>query len=288
MVTAVDAATVDVDAENVAAVAPAAIVTLAGTLTAAMPLEIAITAPPAGAALESVAVPCELAPPVTLDGFTATLCKLAAGGGGVTVSAAVRVVPLYVPVRVAAVFADTADVVMVNAALVAPAIIVTVAGTAATALLLLESDTTAPPDGAAAVSVTVPIDDVPPTVDDGFTLSALSVAGPLVVTCGRAATASRKKSRDVELATLMTRRRKLALARLAALQVRPHVSVAPPSVNVARAVPSVPVAFAAVQVAPPSAESCTHIRGAPDVLSARARSRTSMPAIAEPAGVTNP
>ena len=152
-------------------------------------------------------------------------------------------------------FADTVDVVMLNDALVAPAAIGTVAGTAATALLLLESDTTAPPDGAAAVSVTVPVDDVPPTVDDGFTLSALSVAGPLVVTCGRTATASRKKSRDVELATLMTRRRKLAFARLAALHVRPHVSVAPPSVNVVKAVPSVLVLFAAVQVAPPSAES---------------------------------
>jgi hypothetical protein len=65
----------------------------AGTLTAALPLDRAITAPPAGAALESVAVPCELAPPVTLDGSTATLCKLAAGGGGVTVSVALCVVP---------------------------------------------------------------------------------------------------------------------------------------------------------------------------------------------------
>ena len=93
MVTGVDAATVDVDAENVAVVAPAVIVMFAGTLTAALPLESAITAPPAGAAPESVAVPCELPPPVTLDGFTVTLCKLAAGGGGVTVSVAVRVVP---------------------------------------------------------------------------------------------------------------------------------------------------------------------------------------------------
>ena len=93
MVTGVDAATVDVDAENVAVVAPAATVMFAGTLTAALPLDSAITAPPAGAALESVAVPCEPAPPVRLVGFIVTLCKLAAGGTGVTVSVAVRVVP---------------------------------------------------------------------------------------------------------------------------------------------------------------------------------------------------
>ena len=185
-------------------------------------------------------------------------------------------------------FDDTAAVVTLNDAPVAPAAIVTVAGTAAAALLLLDSDTTAPPDGAAAVSVTVPVDAVPPTVDDGFTLSALSVAAAAAVVCGRTATASRKKSRDVELATLVTRRRKLAFDRFAALHVRPHASVAPPSVTVLSAVPSVPVAFAAVHVAPPSAESWMHIRGEPDVLSTRARTRTSMPAIAEPSGIGKP
>lgn len=193
IVTGVDAATVDVDAENVADVVPAATVTFAGTVTAALPLDSETTAPPAGAALESVTVPCELAPPVTLVGFIVTLCKLAAGGGS---------------------------------------------------------------------------------------------EAPVV--CARTATASRKKSRAVELATLMTRRRKLAFSRFAALHVRPHVSVAPPSVIVVSAVPSVPVTFAVVHVAPPSLESWTHIRGAPAVLSARARNRTSIPAIAEPAGIVNP
>lgn len=218
----------------------------------------------------------------------AVTVNVAVWDGGLTVRSADRVTPLYVADSVTDVAALTCDVGMVKFVLPTPPGTVTVAGTAATALWLLDSDTTTPPDGAAEVSVTVPVDDEPPTVDDGFTVSALNVAGAAAVVCGRTATASRKKSRDVELATLVTRRRKLAFDRLAVLHVRPQVSVAPPSVNVLSAVPSVPVALAAVQVAPPSAESWAHIRGEPDVLSARARSRTSIPAIAEPPGIVKP
>ena len=47
--------------------------------------------------------------------------------------------------------------VIVNVALVDPAGIVTLAGTVAALVLLLESVTAAPPDGAAAVSVAVPV-----------------------------------------------------------------------------------------------------------------------------------
>jgi hypothetical protein len=47
--------------------------------------------------------------------------------------------------------------VIVNVALVDPAGIVTLAGTVAALLLLLDNVTTAPPDGAAAVSVAVPV-----------------------------------------------------------------------------------------------------------------------------------
>jgi len=186
------------------------------------------------------------------------------------------------------VLAATAEVVTAKIALVAPATTVTLAGTPAAPVSLLASDTTAPPVGAAAVSVTVPCAPVPPVTLVGLTLTVLRAAGPIVATCGRTATQSRKKSREVEPATLITRRRKLALARFAALHVRPHVSVAPPRVAVARLVPSVGVAFAAVQVVPPSQESCTHIRGEPDVLSARASRRTSMPAIADPSGIAKP
>jgi hypothetical protein len=95
IVTGVETATLDVDVGNVALVAPAAIVTVAGTLAAdVLLLESEMTAPPGGAPVESVTLPWELAPPVTLVGFTVTACRLAAGGTRVTVRVAVRLVPL--------------------------------------------------------------------------------------------------------------------------------------------------------------------------------------------------
>jgi hypothetical protein len=271
-----------------ALVAPCATVTFAGTPATGSLLESVTVNPPAGAADDNVTVPCEFEPPVTLVGFTARLLRLGGGGGGVTVRVADRDAPLYAAVSVTLVFDVTAVVATGKVALVAPAATVILDGVDATALLLLVSETTAPPDGASAVSVTVPVADAPPVTDVGLTLAPLRAAGPLVVKCGRRAIHSRKKSRDVELATLITRTRKFAFPRSVGLQVRPHVSAEPPSVNVARLVPSVPVAFAAVQVVPPSQDSCTHILGVPDVLSARASSRTSIPATAEPAGTVMP
>ena len=73
----------------------------------------------------------------------------------------------------------TALVVTVNVTLVAPAATVTLAGTVA-ADALLERATTAPPLGAAPLSVTVPIDDVPPLTLAGLRVtedSATAVAG---------------------------------------------------------------------------------------------------------------
>ena len=62
-------------------------------------------------------------------------------------------------------------------ALVAPTGTVTLASTLATALLLLESVTSAPPEGATAVKVTVPVEELPPTTDVGLTLTADRLAG---------------------------------------------------------------------------------------------------------------
>jgi hypothetical protein len=73
--------------------------------------------------------------------------------------------------------AATACVLTVKLALLAPTGMVTVAGGLA-ALLLLESATCAPPDGAAALSVTVPVDDcAPPVTLVGFSVSEETVMG---------------------------------------------------------------------------------------------------------------
>ena len=132
-----------------------------------------------------------------------------------TVRLAVRLAPLWAAVMVTGVDAPTLDDVAVNVAFVAPAGTVTLADTLATPGLLLESDTTAPPAGAALESVTVPCELDPPVTLVGLRLIAWRVAvgsdgGLLLAKYGRTPTQSRKKSRDVEPATLMTRRRIVA------------------------------------------------------------------------------
>ncbi len=64
--------------------------------------------------------------------------------------------------------------VTVNVALVAPAATVTLAGTVALVVLLLARLTTTPPEGALPVSVTVPVEGVPPITVVGFRASVLS------------------------------------------------------------------------------------------------------------------
>jgi hypothetical protein len=152
---------------NVALVAPAATVTLAGTVATDVLLLLSVTtAPPVGAALLNVTVPVEELPPVTLVGFRLT----DETAGAFTVKAALCV-PLYVPEIVTEVVVPTATVVTVNVALVAPAATVTFAGTAATDVLLLLSVTTAPPVGAALLNVTVPVEELPPVTLVGFRLT---------------------------------------------------------------------------------------------------------------------
>ena len=180
IVTEVDAVTAVVVIVKFAEVAPAATITLAGTLaTALLLLERVTAAPPAGAAAVSVTVPCEELPPTTLVRLRVSDDRVALLGV-VTVSNAVFVAPPNAPVMFAEVDAVTAVVVTAKLALVAPADTVTLAGTPASAALL-ESKTPAPPEGAAAVKVTVPVEGFPPT-----TLVGLSVSEARVTLAGGA------------------------------------------------------------------------------------------------------
>ena len=91
--TDVEAVTGLVLAANVALLAPAATVTLAGTVAAAvLPLIRETAAPPLGAGPLRVTVPIEGDPPVTLVGLSA-IAESVAEPGGVTVSEAVLVPP---------------------------------------------------------------------------------------------------------------------------------------------------------------------------------------------------
>jgi hypothetical protein len=89
---------------------------------------------------------------------------------------AVRFVPLYEAEMFELVESSTIDVFTVKLALVAPAGIVTLLGTLAAPVLLLERTITAPPEGAGALKVTVPVDHCkPPTTPDGFSVSEESI-----------------------------------------------------------------------------------------------------------------
>ncbi len=67
-----------------------------------------------------------------------------------------------------------------NVAVVAPAATVTLAGTVAAAVLPLLKATTAPPVGAWALRVTVPVDEPPPVTVVGLRLTELGTGAATV------------------------------------------------------------------------------------------------------------
>jgi hypothetical protein len=93
IVTGVELVTVVVFTVNVALVAPAATVTLAGTVAAEAPLERLTTAPLLGAGPLRVTVPVEEEPLVTLLGLSVTEERVGDVPAGVTVSVAVLLAP---------------------------------------------------------------------------------------------------------------------------------------------------------------------------------------------------
>src|SRR5437588_679708 len=96
MVTGVDVVTALVLTVNVALLAPAATVTLAGTVAVDVLLLVRVTAaPPAGAGPLSVTVPVEEDPPLTAVGLSAKIGRAAGRDRGATVGGAVLVTPAW-------------------------------------------------------------------------------------------------------------------------------------------------------------------------------------------------
>src|SRR2546422_147073 len=114
-----------------------------------------------------------------------------------TVRFAARVVPLYEAEIVTVVEKTTIDVFTVKVALVAPAGMVTLPGTAATPGLLLESVTNVPPAGAGPFSLTVPADDSMPLV--AFSVRSVSDEGTEGITVSDAVCVTPPK--DAEIVT---------------------------------------------------------------------------------------
>jgi len=151
---------------KVAEVLPAGMETVAGTVAAAVLLDVNVTVVATVVAPARVTVPVELVPPRTLVGFNVTLETPA----GLTVSVAFSVMAAAFAVITGEATEVTASVVTVNVVLEEPAGTVTDAGTVAAEVMLDDSVTTVPPVGALAFNVTVPVDVPPPITLVGFKL----------------------------------------------------------------------------------------------------------------------
>src|SRR2546426_1092143 len=183
IVTVVDTVTGKAETVNAALLLPARTVTLAGIVAArVLLLEIPTVTPPVGAGAANVTVPTEEEPLATLAGLSVRAESVTGGGGaeGETVSSAVLVRPPKEAAIVMVVDAVTEVVVTLKLAVVDPAATVTLAGTVATTVLLLERVTSAPA-GAAALKVTVPVEDAGPTTLVGLSATVLRAGGALGV-----------------------------------------------------------------------------------------------------------
>jgi hypothetical protein len=154
---------------------PADTVTLAGTVaTLVLLLESVTTAPPEGAAPESVIVPVDLLPPLTLVGLSVSEDRVTAPAG-VTVNVVCFELLPSVAVITALVVVVTDCVLTVKVALVLPPATVTLEGTVATEVFELDRVTTVPPEGALALRVTVPVELLPPLTLVGFRINEETV-----------------------------------------------------------------------------------------------------------------
>jgi hypothetical protein len=146
-----------VETPNVDEVAALPIVTLAGTVSVGLELEIVTVAPPAGAALLSVTVH-------RLAAFAPRLDGVQESADTATPAARLRVAVALVLLKFAVTVADwSLAIVLVvseNVAEFAPWGTVTVAGTRRAALRLVRSATTTPPVGATLLNVTVQVPEL--------------------------------------------------------------------------------------------------------------------------------
>ena len=115
--------------ENVALVAPAATVTVPGTLAAVLLSESETTAPPAGAAAFNVTVPWVDVPPTTVDGLTTSDAGIGSAGPVVTMRDAICATHPTAAVTPTTVPNVTGAVEIVKLALVCPAGTVAEGGT---------------------------------------------------------------------------------------------------------------------------------------------------------------
>lgn len=160
---------------NVADVAPATTVTVAGT-AALVTFELKDTAnPPVGAGPLIVTDPVTEVPPMTVVGLREKPLMT----GGVIVRVAETVVPPSEADIEAVVVLATAVVVTTNVTLVAPLGTVAVAGTTALELPELRF-TMMPPLGAGPLKVNVPVDEDPPMTDAGATVRLAGTGGVIV------------------------------------------------------------------------------------------------------------
>ena len=146
---------------KVADVAPAGIVTVAGTVAAVLLETILTTEPPVGAAEEIDIVPVAELPAATTVGLIWKLLRIV----GWIVSGVENVRPPEAAVIVEVILDATKTVEIVNVPVVAPAGIVTLDGHEAP--YVEDNWTTTPPDPAGPLRVTVPVEETPPINSDG-------------------------------------------------------------------------------------------------------------------------
>ena len=167
--TAVGDDTAPVDIGKFAFQAPAATVTLTGTMaTEGLLLESGTTAPPVGAAVVRCTYPVEGVPPSTPVGYRLKEARIV---GTFTLSTADLVASSDAAEIVTEVETVTGLVDTAKVAFLAPGETVTVAGAMARVVLLLESVTVTLPAGAAVIRVTVPVEVAPPVTVAGLKLT---------------------------------------------------------------------------------------------------------------------